>query len=102
MIETWDTHQGRREPNRLWNRLNDDVPRMTDGVRRAWSLTVAGRSDREHKQLIGGAADGVKMVLVVPKELIDLILGEESGIRLDGTASVEMKDLQPARSRNSQ
>ncbi len=36
---------------------------------------------------------GVEMVRVVPEALLDIIRGEKSGIRRDGSASVEVEDL---------
>jgi hypothetical protein len=38
--------------------------------------------------------DGIDVVVVVPEDLADRIFGELSGIVRDGTAAVEVEDLQ--------
>jgi len=52
--------------------------------------------DRKDPKLVGRGADGVEVVLVVPKHLIDFIAGEQAGIVRDGTCAVEMEDLETA------
>ena len=82
-------------------RLDSDVPRMADCVRRARSFAIVGRSYREDIKLFGASADGIKVVLIVPEHLIDLMLGNVIGVVCNRVASIEMKDLQSARARNS-
>jgi hypothetical protein len=76
--------------------LNDDALRIADGVWRSGSLAEAGWSDGKDKELAG--ADGVQVVGVVPEELVDLVVGEQTGIVCDRIAAVEMEDLQSSRS----
>src|ERR1700756_2950645 len=87
-------------PGPFW--LDDDVLRMRDGVWRPGGLNCAGGRHGEHEKLSRGSADGIQMVAVIPEKLINLVAGEQAGIGGDGVAAVEVEDLQPCRSADSQ
>src|ERR1700712_4536997 len=80
--------------------LNGDFLRMTDGVWRAGSLGRAGGGQGEDKEFSCAAADRVQVGIVVPEELIDLGLREQTSIVRDRAAAVEVEDLQPRRASN--
>ncbi len=57
-------------------------------------MADAYRSDREDEQLTGGAADGVKVIVVVPEHLVDLAFDNQAGVVRDRICAVEMEYLQ--------
>ena len=70
------------------------VLRIPDCVRGSGGLAVVRRSHCKYKQLPRGLADGVEMVVMVPKHTIDLVGGKQSGIARDRIRTIEMEYLQ--------
>src|SRR5579864_9385992 len=73
---------------------NDHARWARDRVWRPRGLTARCRGHREHKEFPGGLPDGIEMVVVVPKDLINLVCGQQSCVRRDRICAIEVQDLQ--------
>ena len=57
-------------------------------------MRSVSRSDGEDVELIGGLANAVEVIAVVPEDLVDRSLRKKAGVPGGGEAFVEEKDLE--------
>lgn len=76
----------RRRPVTSLLRQNSQAAGIRNRISRAGSLAKTRRRHRKHEKLVGWRGERVKMIVLIPKNLHDIVSGQQAGIFVIGLA----------------